>query len=264
MILYRSRLLTFSVASYRNHIRHVVRFGLRFFFCMVFALAFAHLWQVIIDRGMVTVPWPSTVMAWYVALAQMMLFLSPRLFIIIENDVRSGDIAAFLIRPLSYTGMRLAEGAGALLAHVTIYYTLGIAVLALTLGGWPGHWSSLLAGLMLVLTGSCIHLVFQVATGLTAMWLHDADMMYRIYQKFLLVLGGVYMPVALYPAWLQGISKALPFYAINGGALSPLLDDSLQAVPHILILQAIWMVFALIVMSLVYRFCRRRIDIHGG
>lgn len=259
-----SRYGAFARISYHDHLRHGLRFALRFFFFLLFSLVFAQLWKVVVSEGLVNIPWPMASICWYAALAQMMLFLSPRLFLVIENDVRSGDIAYFLTRPLSYVGMRMAEGFGAMMANVSVYCTAGLPLLALGIGAWPDHVGAMLVGLGLMVTGSVIHLLMQVFSGLTALWLHDADTVYRMYQKILIVMGGLYLPVSLYPEGLQAVAKILPFYAMLGAPLEPMLEGSLAAVPGIIMLQMVWMGFAAGLVAATYAICRRRVEINGG
>lgn len=254
----------FGAAALRDMLRHRVRFALKFFFCLLYCFVFIGVWRLVVREGRVSLPFSIEDLSWYVALAQIMLFLSPRIFLTIEEDVRSGDIACFLGRPMSYFWMRFAEAFGGMLAQAAAYFTLGILCLWLYIGAWPSEPLSLLPAMALMIGGSCLHILFQIATGLTAMWIHDADAIYRIYQKFLIALGGLYMPLALYPEMVQKLSPFMPFAAIIAGPAGMVFDASAQAVATALALQIVWGVVAALLAGTIYRFCLKRIEINGG
>ncbi len=256
----------FAATSFRDHLRHRVRLAVRFFACLFFMIVFIELWRLIAAEGLVALPWATENILWYVSLTQMMLFLSPRLFMVIDEDVRSGDIAYFLTRPMPYLWMRYAEGIGAMTANALLYYTVGIAVLYLYICMLPsGGWAALLTAMVLLYMGSALHLIFQITAGITAFWLQEAEAVYRIYQKFLIVLGGLYMPVSMYPDWLERIAAFTPVYGMMYGAMRPVLEGaSLAVIGESAGLIIFWLIFSVLLMQGVYALCVRRLEVNGG
>ena len=59
---------------------------------------------------------------WYLAITEWVILSLPPIHLRIESDVRTGDIAYRLPRPISYLGSRLAEEAGDVALRMT---TLG-------------------------------------------------------------------------------------------------------------------------------------------
>ncbi len=258
------KLWIFGGASWRDMLRHRVRFAIKFFFCLLYCFVFIGIWRVVIREGQVALPFSIEDLSWYISLTQIMVFLSPRIFLTIEEDVRSGDVACFLGRPMSYFWMRFAEGFGGMLAQAAVLLTVGFVFLRLYIGAWPSEPWGLVPAVVLMIGGSCLHILFQMATGLTAMWIQDADAIYRIYQKLLIALGGLYMPMAMYPDMVQKISVFMPFSSILYAPASMVFDASVGAFAAALALQIVWGVVAVILAGTVYRFCLKRIEINGG
>ncbi len=258
------RYSAFAKIAFRDLMKNRIRFFARFCSYLFFAFVFIELWKLIAREGIIELPYPEADLLWYCSLTQMMLFLSPRLFMVIDDDMRSGNIAYFLNRPIPYLWMRISEGLGAMSAHVLVYYTAGTAALYLYIGEWPSVPSSLLVTLGMLYLGSFLHLLFQMSAGITALWLHDADTLYRIYQKFLIVLGGLYLPLTMYPEWVQGIANFTPFPAMLYAPVSAVLAGNDLNVPETLALLGGWIVFAVCLMYGVFALCMRRIEINGG
>lgn len=258
------KLCIFGRAALRDMLRHRTRLILKFFFCLLFCFVFISVWRLIVREGQISLPFSIVDLSWYVALAQIVMFLSPRIFLTIEDDVRSGDIACFLGRPMSYFWMRFAEGVGGMLGQTIFYFTIGIPLLRLYIGAWPSEPLALLPAMALMIGGSCLHILFQIATGLTALWIHDADAVYRIYQKLLIAFGGIYLPLALYPETVRIFLPFMPFAAIIYYPAGMVLGGGIQAVITAVIFQIIWGVVAVLAAGTIYRFCLKRIEINGG
>lgn len=73
----------------------------------------------------------------------------------------------------------------------------------------------------------------------SAFWLRDAGSAWFLYQKLVLVTGGVLLPLELLPHWLQGVAAALPFRAI-GYAPGRLAAGYFE--PLLLLQQSAWLV----------------------
>jgi ABC-2 type transport system permease protein len=250
-----------------DHMSHKVRQATRF---MVFALqvtVMVIMWRMIYQFGYGPPEISFTNMSWYLGLAQMVLFLSPRLVSVIDEDIRSGDVAYFLTRPLPYFWVRFSEGAGSLVGMCGIYFTLGTAFIYLLAGGWPDSGvTPILVALPCLFTANLIHLLFQLCCGLSAFWTHEANTVYYAYQKMFLLLGGCYMPLSLYPWFLSGdILKFLPFSAMMNGPCSLVFADHLgTAWIQLIFLQIFWCGMAGLLAHKTYNICLRRMEINGG
>lgn len=259
-----TRYFSFARIAFRDHIRHRLRFAVRFLSYMLFAVVFIELWRTLAREGIVRLPYALTDLCWYGALSQMMLFLSPRLFMVIDDDMRSGNIAYFLGRPIPYLWMRFAEGVGAMTSHALVYYGLGIPLLYAYIGDWPSRPEAMLPCMALLYGASLVHLIFQMTAGLTALWLQDADTLYRIYQKSLIVLGGLYLPLTMYPLWVREIALLTPFPAMIFGPVGVVLGDGAMPWAETAALLALWLALSVALMQTIYAVCLRRIEINGG
>jgi ABC-2 type transport system permease protein len=53
-----------------------------------------------------------------------------------------------------------------------------------------------------------------VGIGLLAFWIEDVTPVFWVWQKLLFVLGGLMLPIGLYPAWMQRLAGLTPFPVI--------------------------------------------------
>ncbi|MGB4101008.1 MAG: ABC-2 family transporter protein [Alphaproteobacteria bacterium] len=229
-----------------------------------FTWIFAEFWRFVLStRGdAVAFGFTHHDIVWYMGVAQLVLFASTRMFLRIDDDVRSGNIAYTLTRPVNYIALRLAEGVGATCASLLLFLPLGFVFCLLYTGVMPQ--GSLWFCALLCALASFIHMLFQVMIGFAALWLYDIQPLYRLYQKLMLVLGGVYFPITLYPDWLQQLSWATPF----GLLLARPADSIYLSDPYLLWsgfwLMLGWLCVLLVLALMVYGRVQRHIDLHGG
>jgi len=160
---------------------------------------------------------------WYLAVTEWVVLCQPRLFVEIERDVRSGEIAYQLTRPSSYLALRLSEAAGETLVSMTVLAPVGFASAALLTGGPPAEPIGLLYAGVLGLLANALLLLCNALIGLSAFWLQDCSPLYWLWQKSVFVLGGLFVPLSIYPAWLRSIALWAPFSAMVSGPGSMVL-----------------------------------------
>jgi len=203
----------FALVSLRQHLaaRGVVVARLAFYATLL--LVFSRLWAAVGPRvGLLPVQF-----LWYLAITELVTLSVPFLSSYIEEDVRRGDVAARLARPVGYLGTRIAEGLGEMAARFLGLVTLGFLVAWLLAGGLPPHPLSILAAVPLAFLSACLHVVVQGAVGLSAFWLHEATPLHWVTQKLLFVFGGLLFPLEIYPDWLRTIAMWTPFAAMVHG-----------------------------------------------
>jgi ABC-2 type transport system permease protein len=200
---------------------------------------------------------------WYLALTEWIMLAQPALYLDIEADVRSGDIAYQLTRPMSYVGGKVAEGIGDLLLRLLVFAPFGLAFARLLSGQWVDPFALGCAALLGVLA-AVVMLLTYAAIGLCSFWLHDTTPVYLIWQKLLFVLGGLMVPLSLYPDWLQALARALPFSSVLYEPGRLLLEGSASFEPGVLLELLGWLLLSALTVAGLERLGRRSIEIQGG
>lgn len=256
----------FARTAFRDHTSHRMKLSIRVVLCLFFMFVFVEFWRLIGREEIVTLPYAIIDICWYASLTQMFLFMSPRMFMTIEQDVRSGDIAYALIRPMPYIWMRLSEAIGAMTGNTVVYYTIGISALYLYIGDLPtAGLSGLLSAMFFLYLASITHIFYQLMCGVTALWLQDGESIYRIYQKTLIVLGGLYMPITLYPEWVQTLAYATPVSSMMFAPAQFVLGEaSPLSFMTVTLMTTFWLGLSGLATLLLFRICTRRLEINGG
>lgn len=227
------------------------------FYCIVLMI-FSRLWQAVALDDRV---WADYV--WYLAVTEWIMLSQPSLHLEIESDVRSGDVAYHMARPISYVGSKLAEGAGDLALRLPV---LGLC--GLLFGRWfSGEWPSV-DGLLLALPVGLLASVFLVlsyaAIGLCAFWVHDVTPAYFIWQKLAFLLGGLMLPLSIYPEWLRTIALHTPFAAALYGPGQLIMQGSGELALRLSCELLAWITLTGVVVFELERRGRRAITLHGG
>ena len=85
-----------------------------------------------------------------------------------------------------------------------------------------------------------------------------------VYQKLVFIVGGMFIPVDLFPAGLQRVAANLPFayQAYWPARLLVLPDASLYS--RAVAGQAVWVVTLAVAVAVLFAFGRRRVHANGG
>ncbi|OIN86969.1 MAG: hypothetical protein AUJ12_03510 [Alphaproteobacteria bacterium CG1_02_46_17] len=256
----------FARIAFGDHLKNRLRMFTRYLIFLLLCWVMIAMWQLIYHSGYGPASISVVDMGWYMAFAQMMFFLSPRLFVVIDDDVRSGNIGYFLNRPMPYLWMRFAEGVGALCANLWVYYIISLPFFYWMVGGWPSGGFICIAAVMATLVlSSVLHLMFQVCAGLSTFWTNDAIFIYHSYQKFCLLLGGIYVPLFLYPDLMQAdLLKFLPFASLIGNPVGLIFNVNWGLLGEVILLQLFWIGAVGIGLHFLYKVCLRRVEVNGG
>jgi ABC-2 type transport system permease protein len=180
----------------------------RMVFMFVVVGVFSSLWRTALG-GSMSGGLASSDLVWYLAVTEWVYLSVPLIQFDVEREVRSGDVAYRLGRPLSYPLSWLAHGVGALACRLPFLagaaaaaaWTFTRHVPALSLFLWIIPFG--IASAILLTT---IHLLI----GLLAFWLPDVLPIQWVSQKLLFVAGGLMLPLSFYPVWLQTAARWSP------------------------------------------------------
>ncbi len=253
------------VAFRRRYNERSVLFG-RIAFYAVLLMIFSALWRAVFAAQAAGSAPPSAEFGdyvWYLVVTEWIVLSQPSLHMEVQSDVQSGDIAYQLGRPVSYVGSKLCEGLGDLALRLIVLGAAGLVFGRFFAESWPDPTQLLLAALVGLLA-SLLMLLCLLSIGLCALWLHDCMPIYMVWQKLVFVLGGLMLPLSIYPGWLQSLALASPFSAMlyGPGHLVSGHEPGL-ALPLVLKLCG-WCTLAAVVMCVLERRGVRRLEVEGG
>ena len=208
----------------------------RVLFYYIILLVFARLWEALLGsepqgatRAGSRVAGRPSHYIWYLAVTEWIILSQPLLHLEIETDIRAGVVGQTLSRPVSFVSGKLAEAWGEVAVRLIVLGASGL-LFARALGAeWPEPSSLVLAALAGVLA-SVVMTLALAAIGLSAFWVTDTTSVYLIWQKLCFVLGGLMLPLSIYPAWLRSIAEWSPFAALLFGPAELLLGAPPQRV----------------------------------
>jgi len=231
-------------------------------FLLLILGVFSSLWRAVAASGGHVGGDPNT-FVWYLAVTEWVLMSAPHVHFHIEDEVRRGDVAYQIVRPVSYLGAHFAEGVGAYGARAPVMLA-GACAGAWMFGGAPAHPPAVVRALAFGCLASLVVTSYNVVLGLTAFWLGDIAPVYWIWQKLTFVLGGLLLPLTLYPDWVIAIARATPFSAILAGPASFVLDRSMFSGGVLALALVGWASLAGLISLATFRTITKRLQLNGG
>ncbi len=182
----------------------------------------------------------------------------------VSEDVKGGNIAYNINKPYNYVGYVLASNLGASLLKAVMYIVVGITLGCIFIGKIPQlNIFNILAVLLIGVLAVIISLLFTIFIGLFSFIIEDSGPFYWVYSKIILVLGTIF-PIEYFPTFLQPILKFSPIYVVSYGPAKLFVDFSWSGFVSVFIAQILYLIFAWIICSLIYRKGVKNLNVNGG
>ncbi|HTU60963.1 MAG TPA: ABC-2 family transporter protein [Polyangiales bacterium] len=235
----------------------------RLLFLPIILGVFYELWSAVGETGMPTSAAPHD-LVWYLAATEWIVLSPALIYVDVQEDIRRGDIACVLPRPVSYLGSMFCQGVGLLVVRAPVL-GLGLFACALAYTHELPEPSALLWVISFGLAAMAFINACYVLLGLTAFWLDDVTPLYWIWQKSLFVLGGLMVPLELYPDWFRALGAFTPFPSLLSGPASALTTHvtapfAITLATHLLS----WSLGLTVVGAVLFAHATRRLQLTGG
>lgn len=235
----------------------------RMAFYAVILLIFSRLWTLLVQNGALK-PEDAPRLLFYLAVTEWVVLSIPGVHLEIEADVRRGDVATQLPRPMSYVGGRSAEALGTLGFRLLALAPAGILIVALLGGRLPEQPVRLIQALIAGACAAAVLLMFHSAIGLTAFWLEDVSPVYWMWQKLAFLCGGLMLPLDVYPDWFASLCGWTPFAALIYGPAQLVLVEPQRSFSDVVVAILGWGGFAIFILWLLSRRALRALEVIGG
>jgi ABC-2 type transport system permease protein len=235
-------------------------------FMLVALVTFVQLWQTTFTAtgNTVVAGFGLPDIVWYLVITEVVTLSTPRLAQVIDSEVRSGDVAYALGRPVNYPLYHLASLWGETLLRLPLNALVGGLVALIAVGPPPTSPGGLLGTLVLAAGAITLKGTVEILIGLSAFWVEDTQPAEWIYSKFAMTIGGLFLPLELFPDWLAAIARGLPFAAMAYAPARVFVGFSVPLFVPLLASQVCWLVLGWLAVRLVFSRATRRLVAHGG
>lgn len=252
--------------SARSNLAYIGEVATSALFLAVILFIFLQLWRVTFGEtgaerlGGLTLPQ----MLWYLAFTEAIILSRPRVSAEVDQDVRTGALAVQLIRPLDYPLARLWTTMGERLVRFALNAAVGALIVLLLVGPVPLSPLALLLFPCALLAAFVLDFLAMFLIGLGAFWLEDTSGIMLLYSRITMILGGMLLPLELFPDWAQPLLQALPFASVVYGPARIFVLPDVAFFTGLLARQGAAVAALSLAVALVYRAGLGRIHSNGG
>ncbi len=200
---------------------------------------------------------------WYLMIAETIVLSKPRLTNAIAEQVKDGSIAYILNKPYNFLLYHFSVAFGDGVIRMAFNALAGGAIVWLMIGPPPNIVSAPFV-LIAILFAWLIDCTLTATIGLAAFVTEDVAAFDWIYSKFVLILGGVLIPLDFFPDWLRHIAQALPFAYATYHPARFFIQPDLARFATLILGQVLWLGALALVLLFVYRRGETRLTINGG
>ena len=251
-------LSAFGLGLRRNLANWPILMGRALFYLVAMAVLSA-LWDKVASQhtaGALAVPGGD--LSLYIGTTEWITLSVASIHLRLEDDIRLGMLEPHLLRPKPYLLQKIADSLGDSLARL-----IGIglaALLALVISGRAVPPLEAFAALaVLGPLGAAIGVLLYTIVGLCAFWVRRVMPAYLIMQKSMFLLGGLFAPITLYPAWLYKTGVLTPFAAYIFYAGRQMIAPSFAGFAEALGAQFFWIAVLAGVVALIWRTGLRKV-----
>lgn len=250
----------------RSNLAYFGEVAARTIFLGVILYIFLQLWRVTFaEMGAARLGGLSLAqMLWYLAMTESIILSGPRVAQEIDQDVRTGALAVQLIRPFSYPLYRLWTTLGERVVRFVLNALVGVVIVLVFVGPIPFSLVGLVVFVLALPLSFTLDFLGNFLIGLAAFWLEDTTGLMLIYSRVTMVLGGMLIPLELFPGAVQPLLRALPFASIVYGPAHLFVQPDVQFLVELVVRQGVAIGVFSLGIAVVYRMAVRRINANGG
>jgi ABC-2 type transport system permease protein len=262
-----SKYVAIFSTTLRTQLAYAGEMALRTGFLVIILFVFLQLWRATFAaQGASTIGgFGVAQMVWYLALTEAIVMSRPRLSGVIDEEVRSGEIAYRLVRPYAYAGYHLAAHAAERGVRFVVNLAMGMGLALLYVGPISLSAGGIGVGLGVAALGLLIDFLALFAIGLLAFWIEETSSVQLIYSRLVMLLGGMLLPLELFPEPVATVARALPFSTmVYAPARLALVGGDAAWLAALVARQTVTLVVGAGLVWLLYRVAARRINVNGG
>ncbi|MUT66557.1 ABC-2 family transporter protein [Paenibacillus sp. NEAU-GSW1] len=250
----------------RNQLAYIVDFLIRSLFLFLILYIFLQLWQATFHgegSGSFISGYNLKQIMWYLVITESMTLACPSLCSKIEEEVKNGDVGYRLVRPIHFIAFHYVEYMGETVVRFSVNIVLG-GLLGLLMLGPPDLSFGYLWLPLAALFGFTVNFLMNMMLALCAFWVEETKGIEFVYNKILFTIGGMLMPLELFPQALQAVAHWLPFQAILYIPAKIAVAFDASQLAAMFAVQTLWIIVIGAVVAWIYRKGVTKLNVNGG
>ncbi|NLW16498.1 MAG: hypothetical protein GX033_02415, partial [Firmicutes bacterium] len=238
-----------TLTAAQSRLAYRQEMGARTFFFATILFTFSGLWGRMIGADSTVAGYSQQQLVWYLTLTEAITLSATSLLQEVEQDVKTGQIGYLLAKPLNYLLYQAAYYTGEMAVAFSLNLLAGGLVAWALVGLPPITPSSLIQTLVLVALGAAVRFCLLAAIALLSFFVEECRPFYWIYSKLIFTMGGLFIPIDLYPQIFRRLAALLPFQSITYGPARAFISGDWQQFISLANLALFW---CLILAALLY------------
>ena len=230
--------------------------------CLIVFLLYGYVFKM--SGGSINgVDYTTTLWSMFIYFCIMILNIR-KIYKLIMDDVKSGNVEMFLNKPVNYVVLTFYKIIGQGIYSFLVISILGSIAMVLLVGIPKVNIVIFVPTFIITfILGSVLGLIIYSIIGLMSFFMQDVRPIYWISDKLVMVFGGSYLPVALFPKFMKVLAFISPFGAINFTSSTVYNTWENEFLVRIL-LQMCWIIVLGLLLIYVYKKAREKAMINGG
>ena len=230
--------------------------------CLIVFLLYSYIFKI--KGGSINgVDYKTTMWSMFIYFCIMTLSIR-RIDDIIMRDVKSGNVEVYMNKPRSYLSINFLRVIGQGLFSFLFISLIGTIIMIISIGVPNLDLKIFIPSFIVVLfLGQLLGLIVYGIIGLLAFFIQDVRPIHWLVDKLIMVLGGSYLPISMFPKFMKIFAFVSPFGAINF-ASSTVYESWKDEYLLRIGLQVIWIILFGMLLAFIYKKSKEKAMINGG
>ena len=230
--------------------------------CLIVFLLYSYIFKLS-DGTINGVDYKATMWSMFIYFCIMILNIR-RLDNIIMLEVKSGNVEMFMNKPTNYLTISFMRVLGQGIFSFLFISVLGSIIMRFFVGVPNLNIKVFIPTFVITLVlGQILALLIYGLIGLMSFFIQDIRPIHWIVSKIVMILGGSYLPISMFPDFMKIIAFISPFGAINFATSTVYESWNTEFVIRIA-LQIIWICLFSVITNYVYKKTKLNAMINGG
>lgn len=227
----------------------------------IHVFVFNELWDYILQGKENIAGYTKPQLIWYIIIGEFIMYSCNKKYNYIADQVKSGQIAHMLVRPIDFIKYTIAEDLSVLVRFV-INTIFAIVLGILFAGPIEITAQSMLITMISIAISVLMGIYVQLIIGLLAFYAEENDSFWLVAQKLMLLL--VFVPLEFYPTSIQKIFLAIPTTYVTYAPARIFSKFELNQSIMVLLYQIMAFAVLAILARILYKRGVEKINVNGG